>query len=136
MTSLKINHSVVKRWETSHTRVFSFMNSSFLLQITGPHFPPIFAQWQKSEYRSVSSQAAQLVKEGKGLMHRKGVKPLHFAACCVSRNAKLKMRKEWEIIKMETLTFLLLWTSLNNVSLSACSEKLSEERDDKDINNL
>lgn len=69
-------------------------------------------------------------------MHRKGVKPLHIAACSVSRNAKLEMRKEWEIIKMGTLTFLLLWTSLNSVSLSACSEKLSEERDDKDINNL
>lgn len=34
-----------------------------------------------------------------------------------------------------TLTFLLLWTSLNNVSLSARSEKLSEKRDDKDIYN-
>lgn len=36
---------------------------------------------------------------------------------------------------MATLTFLLLWTSLNNACLSAGSEKLSEERDDKDIKN-
>lgn len=140
MTLLKINPRVVKGWETSPTRVFSFVNASFLLQYYRSSFSTYFhlvtEEWVQKCQQPGSRQAAQLVKEGKGLMHRKGVKPLHFAACSVSRNAKLEMRKEWEIIKMGTLTFLLLWTSLNNVSLSACSEKLSEERGDKDINNL
>lgn len=83
----------------------------------------------------VSRQAAGLVKEGAGLMHRKGSSLCAILPALILGNAKLEMRKEWEIMLTGTLTFLLLWTSLNNVSLSACSEKLSEETDDKDINN-
>lgn len=139
MTFLNINPSVVKGWETSPTRVFFFCECFFsfaVLQVLTFHLFLLSGRRVSTEVSAASRQAAQLVKEAKGLMHRKGVKPLYFAACSVSRNAKLEMRKEREIIKMGKLTFLLLWTSLNNVSLSACSEKLSEERDDKDINNL
>lgn len=136
MTFLKINPRLAKGWETSPCKGFFFCECFFsfaVLQVLMFHLFLLSGRRASTEVSAASRQAAQLGEEGKGLMHRKGVK--HFAACSVSRNAKLEMGKEWGIIKMGTLTFLLLWTSLNNVSLSACSEKLSEERDDKDINN-
>lgn len=139
MTFLKINHRVVKGWETSPIRVFSFVNASFLLQYYKSSFPTYFCsvaeEWVQKCQQPADRQHSWSRRE-KDWCTERGVKRLHFAACSVSRNAKLEMRKEWEIIKMGALTFLLLWTSLNNVSLSACSGKLSEERDDKDINNL
>lgn len=58
MTFLKINPRVVKGWKWVPQGLFLLWMVIFFCSITGPHFPPIFTQYQRSEYRSVRSQTA------------------------------------------------------------------------------